>query len=154
MMGRQDKGQDQLFYQFNLDELVPQDHLLRHIDRVLDLSGLREHLAPYYSTMGRPSVDPELMIRMLLICYCLGIRSERRLCEEVQFSQLVQRSRHEITARLVVSSPLLQSEESKIAKALAEAMGGHFKVRLEYVDEIPRAATGKFFETICEVDEA
>ena len=85
-MGRQDEGQDQLFYQFNLDELVPQDHLLRHIDRVLDLSGLREHLAPYYSTMGRPSVDPELMIRMLLIGYCLGIRSERRLCEEVQLN--------------------------------------------------------------------
>lgn len=85
-MGRQDEGQDQLFYQFNLDELVPQDHLLRHIDRVLDLSGLREHLAPYYSTMGRPSVDPELMIRILLIGYCLGIRSERRLCEEVQLN--------------------------------------------------------------------
>lgn len=86
MMGRQDEGQDQLFYRFNLDELVPQNHLLRHIDRVLDLSGLRAHLAPYYSTIGRPSVDPELMIRMLLIGYCLGIRSERRLCEEVQLN--------------------------------------------------------------------
>jgi phenylacetate-CoA ligase len=68
-------------------------------------------------------------------------------------AQLVQRSRHEITVRLVVSSPPHQSEESKITKVLAEAMGGHFKVRLEYVDEIPRAATGKFFETICEIDE-
>jgi transposase len=72
-----------LFYAFNLDEIVPQDHLLRDIDRVLDLSNLREHLAPYYSHTGRPSVDPELMIRMLLIGYCCGIRSERQLCYEV-----------------------------------------------------------------------
>jgi phenylacetate-CoA ligase len=68
-------------------------------------------------------------------------------------AQLVQRSRHEITARLVVSGPLHQSEDSKIAKALAEAMGGLFKIRLEYVDEIPRGATGKFLETICEIEE-
>ncbi len=83
MMGRQDKGQDQLFYQGNLDALVPEDHLLRYIDQVLDLSGLRDHLASFYSHTGRPSIDPELMIRMLLIGYCFGIRSERRLCEEV-----------------------------------------------------------------------
>ena len=84
MMGRQDDGQDQLFYQANLEHLVPEDHLLRYIDQVLDLSTLRDYLAPYYSHTGRPSVDPELMIRMLLIGYCFGIRSERRLCEEVQ----------------------------------------------------------------------
>lgn len=83
MMGSNDKSQDELFYAFNLDEIVPQDHLLRDIDRVLDLSNLREHLAPYYSHTGRPSVDPELMIRMLLIGYCCGIRSERQLCYEV-----------------------------------------------------------------------
>ena len=83
MMGSNDKPQDELFYAFNLDEIVPQDHLLRDIDRVLDLSNLREHLAPYYSHTGRPSVDPELMIRMLLIGYCCGIRSERQLCYEV-----------------------------------------------------------------------
>ena len=65
MMGSNDKPQDELFYAFNLDEIVPQDHLLRDIDRVLDLSDLLEHLAPYYSHTGRPSVDPELMIRML-----------------------------------------------------------------------------------------
>jgi transposase len=65
---------------------VPQDHLLRDIDRVLDLSNLREHLAPYYSHTGRPSVDPELMIRMLLIGYCCGIRSERQLCYEVSMN--------------------------------------------------------------------
>ena len=86
MMGSNDKRQDELFYAFNLDEIVPQDHLLRDIDRVLDLSNLREHLAPYYSHTGRPSVDPELMIRMLIIGYCLGIRSGRRLCEEVKLN--------------------------------------------------------------------
>jgi transposase len=83
MMGSNDKRQDELFYAFNLDEVVPQDHLLRDIDRVLDLSNLREHLAPHYSHTGRPSVDPELLIRMLLIGYCCGIRSERQLCYEV-----------------------------------------------------------------------
>lgn len=86
MMGRQEDGQDQLFYQFNLEERVPQDHLLRHIHHVLDLSKLHQHLAPFYSPIGRPSIDPELMIRMLLIGYCFGIRSERRLCEEVELN--------------------------------------------------------------------
>jgi len=86
MMGHNDKPQEPLFYAFNLDDLVPQDHLLRKIDRFLDLSDLRQHLAPYYSHTGRPSVDPELMIRMLIIGYCLGIRSERRLCEEVKLN--------------------------------------------------------------------
>jgi transposase len=86
MMGQHDKPQKPLFYAFNLDDLVPQDHLLRRIDRFLDLSDLHEHLAPYYSHTGRPSIDPELMIRMLIIGYCLGIRSERRLCEEVNLN--------------------------------------------------------------------
>jgi transposase len=86
MMGCKDKPQSPLFYSFDLDEVVPQDHLLRKIDRFLDLSDLRQHLASYYSHTGRPSVDPELMIRMLIIGYCLGIRSERRLCEEVKLN--------------------------------------------------------------------
>jgi transposase len=86
MMGSNEKPQDELLYAFNLEDVVPEDHLLRHIDRFLDFSDLREHLAPYYSTTGRPSVDPELMIRMLLIGYCLGIRSERQLCEEVKLN--------------------------------------------------------------------
>ena len=86
MMGRNDKPHKPLFYSFNLDDLVPQDHLLRQIDQFLDLSDLHEHLAPFYSHTGRPSVDPELMIRMLIIGYCLGIRSERRLCEEVKLN--------------------------------------------------------------------
>ena len=83
MMGRQAGAQDQLFYSFNLDAHVPADHLLRGIDRFLDLGGLRQHLAPFHSHTGRPSVDPELTIRMLIVGYCFGIRSERRLCEEV-----------------------------------------------------------------------
>ena len=83
MMGQRSGNQDRLFYSFNLDEHVPADHMLRSIDRFLDLSDLHQHLAAYYSHTGRPSVDPELMIRMLLVGYCFGIRSERRLCDEV-----------------------------------------------------------------------
>ena len=83
MMGERQVAQEALFYSFNLVRHVPADHLLRSIDRFVDLSGIREHLRPFYSSTGRPSVDPELMIRMLIIGYCMGIRSERRLCEEV-----------------------------------------------------------------------
>src|SRR6202050_2816599 len=86
MMGEHSGNQDRLFYSFNLDEHVPADHLLRGIDRFLDLADLRQHLAPFYSHTGRPSVDPELMVRMLLVGYCFGIRSERRLCEEVHLN--------------------------------------------------------------------
>ena len=86
MMGEHSGKQDRLFYSFNLDEHVPADHLLRGIDRFLDLADLRQHLAPFYSHTGRPSVDPELMMRMLLVGYCFGIRSERRLCEEVHLN--------------------------------------------------------------------
>jgi transposase len=70
----------------NLEEFVPQDHLLRAVDRYLDLSDFRFHLQKSYSHIGRPSVDPELIIRMLIIGYCYGIRSERRLCEEVHLN--------------------------------------------------------------------
>jgi transposase len=83
MMGSQDDRQDQFFYNFRLEDHVPEDHVLRRIDAVLDLSGLREHLAPYYSQTGRPSIDPELLIRMVIVGYCYGIRSERQLCKEV-----------------------------------------------------------------------
>jgi transposase len=86
MMGQQSANQERLFYSFNLDEHVPADHLLRAIDRFLDLADLRRQLAPFYSHTGRPSVDPELMVRMLLVGYCFGIRSERRLCEEVHLN--------------------------------------------------------------------
>jgi transposase len=86
MMGQQTGLQERLFYEFRLDDWVPVDHLLRKIDAVLDLSGLRRELAPFYSHTGRPSIDPELMIRMLLVGYCYGIRSERRLCQEVHLN--------------------------------------------------------------------
>ena len=86
MMGQRTGGQRKLFYSFNLDDHVPTDHLLRGIDRVLDLGELRGHLAPFYSHTGRPSIDPELMMRMLIVGYGFGIRSERRLCEEVHLN--------------------------------------------------------------------
>jgi transposase len=86
MMGDRLVMQESLFYQFRLDDHVPADHMLRAVDRFIDLDGLRRHLAPFYSAMGRPSIDPELMIRMLLVGYCFGIRSERRLCEEAHLN--------------------------------------------------------------------
>jgi transposase len=86
MMGPRQVAQGALFYDFNLDAVVPVDHLLRSIDRFVDLSGVRAHLAAFYSSTGRPSVDPELMIRMLIVGYTHGIRSERRLCEVVRLN--------------------------------------------------------------------
>ena len=83
-MGRQEGGQGQFFYAFDLDRVVPPDHLVRQIDGVLDLSWVHKELAPYYSHTGRPSIDPVLMIRMLIVGYVFAIRSERRLCSEVQ----------------------------------------------------------------------
>jgi transposase len=86
MMGRQGGDQSQLFYLFNLERRIPAFHLLRRINPVVTriLAGLREKLAPFYSDIGRPSIDPELMVRMLIVGYCYGIRFERRLCEEVE----------------------------------------------------------------------
>jgi len=86
MMGERRVRQDALFYGFSLEEHVPAGHLLRSVDRFVEFDGLRQELAPYYSAIGRPSVDPELMIRMLIVGYCFGIRSERRLCEEVHLN--------------------------------------------------------------------
>jgi len=86
MMGHNRNNQDRLFYSFSLEDHIAQNHLLRGIDRCLDLSGLRKQLADHYSHTGRPSIDPELMIRMLIVGYCYGIRSERRLCEEVHLN--------------------------------------------------------------------
>ena len=83
-MGRREDGQGQFFYSFDLDEVVPPDHLVRQIDTVFDLSWVHKELAPYYSHTGRPSIDPVLMIRMLIVGYVFAIRSERRLCSEVQ----------------------------------------------------------------------
>ncbi len=85
MMGRQ-SAPTKLFYDFDLENHVPEDHLLRQVDRFLDFGDIRHQLRPFYSHLGRPSIDPELIVRMLLIGYLTGIRSERRLCEEVHLN--------------------------------------------------------------------
>ena len=86
MMGQQTGDQSRLFYAFNLDELIPERHLLRRINPMVTrlLTELRGKLKPFYSEIGRPSIDPELMLRMLIVGYCYGIRYERKLCEEVE----------------------------------------------------------------------
>src|SRR5262245_16501967 len=84
MMGRLNRDQGQLFYSFCLDEVVPDDHRVREIAAVLDLSWVHAELAPHYSPIGRPSIDPVLMIRMLIVGYVFAIRSERLLCREVK----------------------------------------------------------------------
>lgn len=85
-MGRLEAGQERLFYRFRLEDEVPANHLVRKLDALLEFEAIRKQLEPFYSEIGRPSVDPELMIRMLLIGYCYSIRSERRLCEELRFN--------------------------------------------------------------------
>src|SRR5216117_279960 len=84
MMGRLNHDQGQLFYSFHLDEVVPDDHLVREIAAVLDLSWFHRELAAYYPRLGRPSIDPELMIRMLIVGYAFAVRSARMLCREVK----------------------------------------------------------------------
>jgi transposase len=86
MMGRRKDEQGKLFYAFDLEGVVPADHLVRQIASVLDMSWVRKELAPHYSHTGRPSIDPELMIRMLILGYVFAIRSERALCREVQLN--------------------------------------------------------------------
>ena len=85
-MGRLTAGQAQFFYAFHLDEVVPADHVVRRIDAVLDVGWIHQELAPFYSNTGRPSIDPELMIRMLLVGYVFAIRSERRMTTKVSRS--------------------------------------------------------------------
>jgi transposase len=138
MMGRQEVA-PQLFYDFRLEDHVPADHMLRGIERFLDLSALRSTLAPFYSAIGRPSIDPDLMIRMLVIGYCMGIRSERRLCEEVHLNlayrwfcrlglngkvpdhSTFSRNRH---GRFRDSDILRHLFESIVARCLAEGLVG------------------------------
>lgn len=90
MMGRKHREQASLFYEFRLDDMIPKGHLLRRINVFVTsvLGDLHEQLGPFYSDIGRPSIDPELLIRMLIIGYCFGIRSERKLCEEVRLRRL------------------------------------------------------------------
>ena len=84
MMGRLERDQGQLFYSFCLEEVVPDDHQVRAIASVLDLSWVYGELSPHYPALGRPSIDPILMIRMLILGYAFGLRSERLLCREVR----------------------------------------------------------------------
>src|ERR1700722_10362722 len=86
MMGHQQVEQAALFYEFSLERHVATDHLLRSIDRFVELGELRRELSGFYSPIGRPSIAPELMIRMLIVGYCMGVRSERRLCEETHLN--------------------------------------------------------------------
>jgi transposase len=85
MMGKQ-SAPEELFYKFRLEDHVPPDHPLRLLDVVLTFDRVRTVLAGHYSHTGRPSIDPELMLRMLLIGYAYGIRSERQLCNEVHLN--------------------------------------------------------------------
>ena len=85
MMGRQ-AAPAQLFYDFRLEDHIPPQHLLRQLDQILRFDSIRLALASYYSHTGRPSIDPELMLRMMLVGYAFGIRSDRRLCEEVHLN--------------------------------------------------------------------
>ena len=139
MMGRRGGGQGQFFYSFDLDKVVPPDHLVRQVEAVLDLSWVHKELAPYYSHTGRPSIDPVLMIRMLIVGYVFAIRSERRLCSEVQvnlayrwFCQLgiedripdhsvFCRARHE---RFRESDALRRVFEGVVAKCIAAGLVG------------------------------
>lgn len=86
MLGPRQEAQSALFYDFSIEDHIPSDHVLRAIDGIIDLSGVRQHLSGFYSRTGRPSIDPELMMRMLLVGYVMGIRSERRLCDEVHLN--------------------------------------------------------------------
>jgi len=120
MMGRQTGDQSQLFYLFNLEERIPVGHLLRRINPVVTqvLAGLREKLEPFYSEFGRPSIDPELMIRMLIVGYCYGIRFERKLCEEVELHWLIDGSAGSIS---MTGCPTIRRSRSTAMVAFATA---------------------------------
>ena len=146
MMGPRQVAQGALFYAFSLEAHVPADHLLRDIDRFVELSGVRRDLAPFYSAIGRPSIDPELMIRMLLIGYVMGIRSERRLCQEVHLNlayrwfckldltdpipdhSTFSKNRH---GRFRSSDLLRRLFESVVARCIAEGLVGGERVAVD-----------------------
>src|SRR5439155_16443427 len=139
MMGQREDGQRQFFYAFDLDKMVPANHLVRQIDAVLDLNWVHKELAPYYSHTGRPSIDPVLMIRMLIVGYVFALRSERRICAEVQVNLAYRwfcklgiedsipdhsvfcRARHE---RFRESDALRQVFESAVAKCITAGLVG------------------------------
>src|ERR1700720_2176871 len=139
MMGERRVQQEALFYEFSLERHVPETPLLRHIDRFVELDGLRRELVPFYSEMGRPSIDPELLIRMLIVGYCFGIRSERRLCDEVHLNlayrwfcrlgldgtvpdhSTFSKNRH---GRFRPSDPLRKVFETTVERCIAEGLVG------------------------------
>ena len=106
MMGRLKSDQGQLFYEFRLGDAVPEDHLVRKIDAGLDLSWLRSELAPHYSSMGRPSIDPELMIRMLVVRYENDARLRHGRGDDVWIVGLLRRA---LTEKIAVGAPCFQS---------------------------------------------
>ena len=138
-MGPRQVAQGSLFYEFSLEDHVSPDHLLRSIDRFVNLGEVRRHLSPFYSLTGRPSVDPELMIRMLIVGYCFGIRSERRLCEEVHLNRAYRwYCRLDLTERVPDHSTFFKNQtrrfrqsdlfrhlfESVVARCIAEGLVG------------------------------
>lgn len=153
MMGERTVAQEALFYEFSIERHVPADHLLRSIDRFVDLTGIRDQLRPFYSEGGRPSVDPELMIRMLIIGYTHGIRSERRLCEEVHLNlayrwfcrpgldgnvpdhSTFSKNRH---GRFRDSDLLRRLFEATVQRCIAEGLVGCFALRISPVDAARR----------------
>ena len=139
MMGHRQVAQAALFYEFSLEGHVPADHLLRSIDRFVELGELRRELAAFYSAIGRPSVDPELMIRMLIIGYCFGIRSERRLNDDA--TMLYRASKHDcagcaLKPRCCPNSPARKVPRSihegarDMAREIAQSWEGHTSRRL------------------------
>ena len=119
MMGERRVIREALFYGFSLEQSTSRTiTLLRKIDRFVDLSGVRRHLEPYYSETGRPSIDPELMIRMLIVGYCFGIRSERRLCEEVHLNLCIEAQQLKLL-RLIRSRPRLRGSGAVETRQLA-----------------------------------
>lgn len=116
MMGRRNRGQGQLFYEFHLDEAVPEDHLVRKIAALLDLLWAYTELAPYYSAIGRPSIDPVLMIRMLIIGYVFAIRSEQQIYGLVEFRPVLGFAHGEPT-----SPPQLQHEKQTQPNVLRDS---------------------------------
>ena len=130
MMGERLGQQDRLFYEFCLDDIVPLDHLLRRIDSVLDLSWLRRELSPFYSHTGCPSVDPELLIRMVLIGYCYSIRSDRRLSvnRHGRFRDSdILRKVFETVVRQCMAAGLVKGEGFAVDASVIEADASRFK---------------------------
>jgi len=130
MMGRREGGQGQFFYAFDLDKVVPPDHLVRQIDSVIDLSWVHKELTPYYSDTGRPSIDPVLMIRMLIVGYVFAIRSERRIKADVDKKK-----------RLCGDQPIAWPKGEEASHAVREYLAALDAARSE--DESDRSGDGR-----------